>query len=158
MKQGYLSQYFKGVAVKKLSAVEADTAFSNQHEFNGVNSLKELFGTERKKLVAKFVYLDDGDEDPVISDGFLTWYDARENHPTRTEYRMYFPTTFVSICAAAGDSLFVCLRPDDTALVVIAENHSTIGNQLLWLHILGFPYEKNLKRNKIELSLHPDLF
>ena len=34
MKQGYLSQYFKGIAAKVLSAVEADYAKSNQHEFN----------------------------------------------------------------------------------------------------------------------------
>jgi hypothetical protein len=34
MKQGYLSQYFKGVAAKALSAVESDTSTSNQHEFN----------------------------------------------------------------------------------------------------------------------------
>lgn len=31
MKKGYLSQYFDGVAVKILSAVEADVLTSNQH-------------------------------------------------------------------------------------------------------------------------------
>lgn len=36
VKQGYLSQYFDGVAVKQLSAVEADVARSHQHEYNGV--------------------------------------------------------------------------------------------------------------------------
>jgi len=39
MKQGYLSQYFDGVALKRLSAVEANVSRSNQHEFNGVESL-----------------------------------------------------------------------------------------------------------------------
>jgi len=42
MKKGYLSQYFKSVAVKVLSAVEADPVKSNQHEFNGVASLKRI--------------------------------------------------------------------------------------------------------------------
>ena len=37
MKRGYLSQYFDGVAIKTLSAVETDTLTSNQHEFNGVD-------------------------------------------------------------------------------------------------------------------------
>lgn len=133
MKQGYLSQYFKGIAAKVLSAVEADTATSNQHEYNGVTQLKEIFGTNKKTFSAQFVYLDDSDDEPVKDTGFLTWYDAREAHPTRTEYRFYYPTTAVSDCASAGDELFVGLRPDDTVLVIIAEADSTICSQLLWL-------------------------
>ncbi len=46
---------------------------------------------------------------------------------------MYFTTTAVSVCAAAGDELFIGLRPDDTVLVVIAECGSTICSQLRWL-------------------------
>lgn len=133
MKQGYLSQYFKGIAVKTLSAVEADVAKSHQHEFNGAAPLKKIFGTERNKFEAKFIYLNDNDDEPISEKGFLTWYDARENHPTRTEYRMYFPTTSVSVCATAGDTLFIGLRPDNTVLVVVTENGSTIGNQVRWL-------------------------
>lgn len=133
MKRGYLSQYFRGVAFKKLSAVEVDTVISNQHEFNGVSQLKKIFGAERKTLSARFIYLNDNDFDPVTDCGFLTWYDARENHPTRTEYRMYFPTTTVSQCASAGDELFIGLLPDDTVLVIIAEGNSTICSQLRWL-------------------------
>jgi hypothetical protein len=81
MKQGYLSQYFKGVAAKTLSAVEVDTGTSNQHEFNGVKGLKNMFGAERQTFPTKFVYLSDNDDDPPTDEGFLTWYDARENHP-----------------------------------------------------------------------------
>ena len=33
MKHGYLSEYFEGVAAKRLSAVEADETKSNQHEY-----------------------------------------------------------------------------------------------------------------------------
>lgn len=133
MKQGYLSEYFTGVASKVLSAVEADTATSNQHEYNGVAPLKNILGTEKQTFNAQFIYLNDGDDEPVADTGFLTWYDAREAHPTRTEYRMYFPTTAVSVCAAAGDELFIGLRPDNTVLVIIAEGGSTIGSQLRWL-------------------------
>lgn len=133
MKSGYLSQYFKGVAAKILSAVEADAAASNQHEYNGVSPLKNIFGLEKRTFEARFMYLNDSDDEPVADTGFLTWYDAREAHPTRTEYRMYFSTTAVSICAAAGDELFVGLRPDDTILVIIAEGESTICSQLRWL-------------------------
>ncbi|HIT19324.1 MAG TPA: restriction endonuclease [Candidatus Fimivivens faecavium] len=133
MKKGYLSEYFTGVAAKVLSAVEADTAASNQHEYNGVAPLKKMFGTAKRTFSAQFIYLNDGDDEPVTDNGTLTWYDAREAHPTRTEYRMYFTTTAVSVCAAAGDELFIGLRPDDTVLVVIAECGSTICSQLRWL-------------------------
>lgn len=160
MKQGYLSQYFKGIAAKVLSAVEADPATSNQHEFNGVTKLKEIFGTEKRRFPARFIYLSDTDDDPPTDDGFLTWYDARKDHPIRTEYRMYFPTTAVSICTSEGDELFIGLRPDDTVLVVIAENSSTIANQIRWLFGLtdkdhpGFSVREELEseQDRIEFA------
>ncbi len=135
MKAGHLSQYFTGVAVKRLSAVEADVFRSHQHEFNGVDALKKLFGPAHGKQTfpAKFVYLNDHDDDPPIADGFLTWYDARENHPTRSEHRLYFPTTTVSERAAVGDVLVLARHPDGSVLVVVAENGSTIANQVQWL-------------------------
>ncbi|HUN54442.1 MAG TPA: type II restriction endonuclease [Smithella sp.] len=135
MKAGHLSQYFTGVAAKRLSAVEADLFCSHQHEFNGVEALMHIFGVAhgKQKFPAKFIYLNDHDSDPVVSDGFLTWYDARENHPTRTEHRLYFPTTTVSDCAAEGDLLVIGKRPDNSILVVIAEGDSTIANQIQWL-------------------------
>jgi len=133
MKQGYLSQCFTSIAAKTLSAVETDTRTSNQHEFNGVKGLNYMFGTERQTFPTKFVYLSDNDNDPPTDEGFLTWYDARENHPTRTEYRMYFPTTTVSMCASEGDELFIGLQPDGNLLAVYAEAGSTIANQIRWL-------------------------
>ena len=135
MKAGYLSQYFVGAAVKTLSAVEADVFRSNQHEFNGVGALMRLFGQAEGKMTfdAKFLYLNDNDDEPVTADGFLTWYDARESHPKRTEYRLYFPTTTVSMCAEEGDMLVIGLRPDNTVLVIITEKDSTISNQIQWL-------------------------
>ncbi len=59
MKQGYLSQYFEGVALKRLSAVEADVIRSNQHEFNGVESLRSILGEPSGKVrfAARFLYL-----------------------------------------------------------------------------------------------------
>lgn len=133
MKHGYLSDYFVGVAAKVLSAVETDTTTSNQHEYNGVSQLKQMFGTSKHTFNAKFIYLDDADDDPITDSGFLTWYDARKANPSRTEYRMYFPTNAASICAAPGDELFIGLCPDNSVLVIISEKESTICNQLRWL-------------------------
>lgn len=135
MRKGYLSEYFRGVAVKTLSAVEADLVRSHQHEFNGVEGLKGILGqaTGKVRFPARFVYLCDSDDDPVTADGFLTWYDARERHPTRSEHRLYFPTTTVSMCAAEGDLLVIGIRTDGSALVVVAEAESTVANQVRWL-------------------------
>lgn len=139
MKQGYLSEFFTGVAIKKLSAVEADPARSNQHEFNGVTEVIQIFGRASGKntFPAKFIYLSDGDDEPVLDTGFVTWYDARENHPRRTEHRLYFPATAVSTLAAEGDLLVIGRRPDQTVLVIIAQGGSTISNQIQWLFSLS---------------------
>lgn len=132
MKTGYLSQYFEGVIAKKLSVVETDSGKSNQHEFNGIAAMKSLLGAARQQFPAQFIFLDDRNE-PVTDSGYLTWYDARENHPKRSEYRLFFPTTAVSQAASANDILFICLRPDKTVLVIIAAGNSTIASQLVWL-------------------------
>ncbi|WP_395745121.1 type II restriction endonuclease [Prosthecobacter sp.] len=135
MKAGHLSEYFTGVAAKNLSAVEADVFRSHQHEFNGVDALKKVFGNEpgKQTFKARFIYLNDHDDEPVADDGFLTWYDARKKHAKRSEHRLYFPTTSVSQCAAEGDVLVLGRRPDGSVLVVIAEAFSTIANQVQWL-------------------------
>lgn len=142
MRKGYLSEYFVSIGYKRLSAVEADRHRSNQHEFDGVVQLKAMLGDARRTFDAQFVYLNDDDPEPVTDIGFLTWYDSRENHQTRSEWRLYFPTTRVSECASEGDLLVIGRRPDDTLVVVVAEAGSTIENQMQWLFglsDLGFP-------------------
>ena len=44
MKPGYLSEYFEGVAAKRLSAVEADETRSNQHEYQAIARMLEFMG------------------------------------------------------------------------------------------------------------------
>ena len=160
MKAGYLSEYFTGIAAKRLSAVEADVFRSHQHEFNGVESLKKMFGkaTEKQSFKTRFIYLADSDDEPVVEDGFLTWYEARK--PPRSEHRLYFPTTNVSACAAEGDLLVIGRRPDNSTLVVIAESETTIANQVQWLFGLsdldhpGFSVREDLEsgRDRIEFA------
>lgn len=138
MKKGHLSEYFIDFAVKTLSAVEADRHRSNQHEFDGVSKLRSMLGDDDKKNIqAVFIYLNDDDPEPLREEGFLSWYDARRAHPTRTEYRLYFPDTVVSDNATEGDLLIIAQRPDESLMVIIAEGGSTIANQLLWLFGVG---------------------
>lgn len=42
MKKGFLSEYFRSVASKRLSNVEVNPKSSRQHEFNGVTGLKKI--------------------------------------------------------------------------------------------------------------------
>lgn len=138
-----LSEFISRVSAKRLSAVEADVARSNQHEFNGVNSLKPILGEAPfQRRPTKFIWL--GGEDEVVrSDSWLTWYDAREKHPTRSEWRLYFPSNEVMQLAAEGATLFVLLPPDNQLTCVLCED-DTIAHQLLWLFkidtadLLGF--------------------
>ena len=136
MRHGYLSEYFDGVAVKRLSAVEADTTRSNQHEYNATKEMLNFMGrpSGRTRLPTRFIYLDDQAEDPVIEDAFMTLYDSRESQSHRSaEYRFYFPTTPVSERASEGDLLLIAKKRDGGLLVVIAANGSSAVNQIEWL-------------------------
>lgn len=158
MKIGYLSDYFKGVANKALSQVEANILKSNQHEYNGDKGLKVLLGTSegRKQLDTSFMYI--GDDEVFNAIGRMTWYDARENNPNRSEWRLYFPTNDVTNKATVGDSFYLCRMTDDKYLVIIAQKDSTIDSQLKWLFDIGDNYSDafnvkedfNSDKNQIE--------
>jgi hypothetical protein len=140
MKQGYLSAYFDGVAVKTLSAVEVDKLSSNQHEFNGVSGLRDILGEPDGKMryPTKFLYLSDQEDAPVIEDGFLTWYDARqkarvERGIMRSEYRLYFSENDVLFRASSDDILVIGKLADNTLLAIVAKSGTTIAQQICWL-------------------------
>lgn len=144
MNQGHLSQYFTGIAAKRLSSVEANILVSNQHEFNGVEGLRGLLGEPAGKVFydATLLYLDDGFDAPVSEEGRLTWYDARqkarlERGVQRWEYRLYFPSTQISDLAREGDLLVIGLQPDGRLLVVVAADDSTAARQIAWLFGVG---------------------
>ncbi len=133
MKKGFLSDYFVGVAVKRLSMVETTPTGSHQHEFNGSRALRDLFGDDdRKNLPTRFIWLG-AEQEGVTAESTISWYDARRKHPTRTEYRLYYYTNEVTALMEAGDSFFLALRSDGTAMAIVTPADSTVQNQLLWL-------------------------
>lgn len=172
MKQGYLSQYFDSIAIKRLKAVEADPKRSNQHEFNGVVALQKMFGipegTTKYVYKSRFIYLSDETDAPVIDEGILTWYNARvdarysNGKPRSPEYRLYYPTNEVSKVATEGDLLIVAKLPDVpddySLLVIVAKRGSTIEQQLLWLFgytdqdITGFDYKTGFDETQEQSS------
>jgi hypothetical protein len=139
MKKGFLSECFEGVVAKRLSGVESNPGQSHQHEFNGVKALKQLLGDERlTDCPTRFVWF--GDENEGLSDDSLvTWYDSRENHPTRSEYRLYFRSNPIMELASEGDLLIVARRPAGEIMIIVVASDSTVENQLLWL--FGVPVQ-----------------
>ena len=139
-----------GMAIKTLSEVEVNAWASNQHEFNGVTSLKHIFGTEKQYFNAKFVYMsDEGIEGE--GRGTLTWYDARENHPYRTEYRLYYDSSMPLQKAKAGDTLLITIDNYGLVNVIIIER----GTQLVDFLVgqirkgIGFNYNILTENNDI---------
>ncbi len=150
MKKGFLSEYFVGVVAKRLSAVEVHPESSNQHEFNGVKELKELLGGERlEDAPTRFVWL--GEENEGFSeDSFVTWYDARELHPTRSEYRLYFKRNPVMEHANAGDLLIIGRRSSGGLMIIVVAGESTIENRLVWLFGLSIRSDARFTYQDIE--------
>ena len=157
MNKGFLSNYFKGIGAKYLSAVETHPENSNQHEFNGIAALKQILGESRHSFESRILYLGSDESDIISRDCTLTWYDARENHPTRSEFRMYFQTNPALEQADIGDLLVIGLTSEDTLCIIIAKANTTFESQIRWLFALdelgeGF-HVKNIKNeNDFELN------
>jgi hypothetical protein len=140
MKRGYLSEYFDGVAAKRLSVVETDFSRSHQHEFQAVRQMLSFIGraSEPTPFPATFMYLTDDDPEPIVEDASLTLYDARRLNPNRSpEFRFYFADNAVTRCMAVGDLLVIAKQRSGELLVIVAEDHSSIASQVEWLFGLG---------------------
>ncbi|MBS8263846.1 type II restriction endonuclease [Mesobacillus boroniphilus] len=122
-----------GLVIKRLSKVEVDKRTSNQHELNGNRDLRKLLGDIRiNNQSVKFTYHDrDGSE--ISTTGSITWYDAREAHPSRTEYRLYFKSNYVMDNANQGDLLIVSLQSDGEINIIIIQEGGKLEENLLSL-------------------------
>jgi hypothetical protein len=132
--KGHLSEYFEGVAVKRLSAVDANPKKSNQHEIGTTRDMRRFLGeNHQQKFEASYIWL--GDEQEGIScPDFATHYDTRLNKPDRSpEWRLYYTSNAVTEIMQEGDTLFLAKRPGNMLLFIVVHAGSTIENQLLWL-------------------------
>ena len=143
MKKGHLSEYFDGVAVKRLSAVEADPKTSNQHEIGTTKEMRAFLGEmQKQKFEVNYIWLGD-EQEGIPHQDFATHYDTRFNQPNRSpEWRLYYPSNPVTYLMQEGDTLFLAKRPDSSLLFVVVPPGSTIQNQLLWL--FGFDSQPQL--------------
>nr|DAV39026.1 MAG TPA: elongation factor [Caudoviricetes sp.] len=115
--------FFCELGAKYLSEVEVNSWASNQHEFNGVAPLKRLFGCSRQYVCATFMYYD-GSGLVDRQDVDLTWYDARESHPTRSEFRLYYTENAIVRRAHVNDLLIIGKQDSGDIVVIIAQNGS----------------------------------
>ena len=153
---GKLASCFSAAGAKRLSSVEANPQDSNQHEFNGTKAFKLLFGTDDKRNIpTTFIWLNDHNEG-IAEPGFVTWYDSRRNHPTRSEFRLYYPTNAVSELMHADDILFLALRPNGDLLAVVTPSQSEISSQVAWLLGLNSQPSLEFEAHKIEDGLSLD--
>jgi hypothetical protein len=154
--QNQISAFFTGIAAKRLSSVEVRPDSSNQHEFNGISKLKDIFGSEKICFQGVFLSVSDDEKEFLEDTGSLTWYDAREKHPSRTEYRLYYSTNEVIKTALPGDLIIICRQNETKLAIIVAPRGSTIESQLLWLFGLnevGTSFVvKDLATKEIELG------
>lgn len=134
MKKGFLSDYFDGVAVKRLTDVEANPAVSNQHEFGTTREMRDFLGSAYQKFDATYVWFG-GEQEGVPDYGSATMYDSRAKQPNRSaEWRIYYDSNSVTALMEPGDTLFIAKRSKANALlIIIARQGCTIEHQLLWL-------------------------
>lgn len=132
MERGSLSRYFDWVVRKKLSDVETNPKKSNQHELNATKQIKERLGQGRREFATEFLYFE-GEQAGILDSGKLTYYDARANHATRTEHRIYYNSNDVTKLMETNDTLFLASRPDGTAMFIVAAAESLMAERLSWL-------------------------
>jgi len=151
-----LSDLFTGVAAKRLTLVETDTARSNQHEFQGTRPLKRLLGAEdRRRISTRFIWLS-GEQEAFTEDGFVSWSNVRKGKPRAPEYHLYYSGNAVTELMQPGDILFLALQRDGSILVIITPS-PTIQNQLLWLFNLEEQSESTFTFQEIDDAHNAEL-
>lgn len=134
IRRGHLGDYFEGVGVKRLSAVDANPKKSNQHEVGTTAKMRaDFLGEQQSRFNAVYVWL--GEEQEGFSEeGWATHYDTRENDPTRSpEWRLYYPANPITEAMTEGDTLFLAKHQDGTLWFIVAPEGSTSEQQLFWL-------------------------
>lgn len=134
MKRGQLSDYFEGVGVKRLSAVDAEPKTSNQHEVGTTVKMRDDFlgKTHQQKFPAIYIWLG-GDQEGFTEESWATHYDARVNKPRAAEWRLYYPSNAVTEAMRAGDTLFLAKKQGGVLWFIVAPEGSTSEQQLFWL-------------------------
>jgi len=135
MRRGQLRDYFIGVGAKRLTAVDAESGRSNQHEIGTTSDMRDQFLGEAhyKKFSVIYVWLGEENNGFTIVDT-ATHYNVRKNKMNRPpEWRLYYPSNSVTEAMREGDTLFLAMTNDQQLYFVITPEGSTSEQQLSWL-------------------------
>ena len=135
MRRGQLHDYFAGVGVKRLSAVDAEPKRSNQHEVGTTRDMRDRFlgETQKERFRVSYVWMG-RDQDGFGVPGVATHYDARDQDPDRAaEWRLYYPANPVTDAMREGDTLFLAIDRSRHLYFIVARHGSTSERQLSWL-------------------------
>ena len=135
MRRGQLRDYFTGVGVKRLTAVDAERARSNQHEVGTTRDMRDQFCREEPRRDNPTVYIWLGeDQDGYTVEGTATHYDTREYQLRRSPRgASLLPFNPVTEVMREGDTLFLAMNGDGLLYFVVASAGSTSERQLSWL-------------------------
>lgn len=132
-----LTDVFITAAEKYLTVVDAEPNRSNQHEVGGLKEagFADFLGYpvngEKWYLPVTMVYITDDDNDPVICEDTMSWYDTRYNQPSRSaEYRLYYRSNEVTRSMRAGDFFIIAMTKDKTLLTVCTPAGGQAESQL----------------------------
>jgi hypothetical protein len=133
MEWGDLRTFFRGIAWKRLSPHEVDSAVSHGHEFQGVQRLRTLLGGENRRFSVTYMLLND-DSDAIESiRSEAQWYDSRAKQRRRSaEWRLYYPAEVWQIQGKmhAGDFMVMAVANSGDLVVLLAPSGSSRESQL----------------------------
>lgn len=144
-----MADIFSSIAYKELVQVDLPGG-SNQHELNGVASIRQFFKTtEPVRGVIKWFYFTD-DKETVNSVGEFTFYDARAktaDKTGRTEWHFYYKGDFLRI-AQIDDLLVLAKTRQDEIYGLVFQKDSG------WFRAVKVLFEVEIPRK--HLVLIPD--
>lgn len=134
-----INRYFEGVAWKYLTAVDAESSRSNQHELGGLvrAGFKQHLGhpgDDTIRFSARFIFLAEDEDESISVGGSVSWYDSRRDNPDRgPELRLYYESNDVTDNIGEGMLLVIAKSGAGQLFLIFADRGSSAENQLRWL-------------------------
>jgi len=123
MNTSTLRDLFNAISAKYLTRTDADPDTSHGHEIGGLSTMRRCWGNieDRKAIPARFVYLDNSNDEPLESSGFISWYNSRRMEELRSpEWRVYYNDNDVVQRMQAGDFIVLAQLKDGSPFFIAA--------------------------------------
>lgn len=101
---------YEKVADRILRPIDLPFSRSNQHEVQGVKKIRALLGTVSREFECHWQSYTESGSIRRDATSKVKWYDARASHPTRSEWRLYYPGETPLDEAAEGDLLLLAKK------------------------------------------------